>query len=85
MGSSKGFFRFYIPALGVVDCSGSVSSSGALDFAMTGNLSGEVGVIEKTGIGGRGGGVPFSIQVTVSDPKFVADVKSMAAMQSRVR
>jgi AsmA protein len=67
-----------IAALGVVAGAGSVSSSGALDFAMTADLSGRTGVIPRTGIGGQGGGVPFSIQGTASDPKFVPDIKSMA-------
>ena len=52
---------------------------------MTANLSGGSGVMQKTGIGGQGGGVPFSIQGTASDPKFVPDVKSMGAGRSRVR
>jgi hypothetical protein len=29
-------------------------------------------------MGGQGGGVPFSIHGTASDPKFVSDIKSMA-------
>lgn len=68
-----------IPALGVVTGNGTVSSSGALNFGMNATLSGGSGVVQKSGLGGQaGGGIPFSIQGTASDPKFVADVKSMA-------
>lgn len=68
-----------IPALGVVTGDGTVHSSGALNFRMNATLSGGSGVVQKRGIGGQGGGgIPFSIQGTGSDPKFVADVKSMA-------
>ena len=44
---------------------------------MSANLSGATR-IEKTGLGGQDGGVPFSIQGTASDPKFVPDINSMA-------
>ncbi len=43
-----------IPALGVVNGRGSVTASGALDFAMRANLSGATR-IEKTGLGGQAG------------------------------
>jgi len=68
-----------IPALGIVTGDGTVNSSGALNFGMNATLSGGSGVVQKSGMGGQGGdGIPFSIQGTGSDPKFVADVKSMA-------
>ena len=66
-----------IPALGVISGGGNVSSSGTLNFAMTAKLSGGPGLIQNTGIGGQDQGVPFSIEGTASDPKFVPDVKSI--------
>ena len=34
--------------------------------------------MQKAGLGGQGGAVPFAIEGTTSDPKFVPDVKGMA-------
>ena len=69
-----------IPALGVVTGGGAVSSSGALNFDMNATLSAGPGLIQKTGAGVQdGGGVPFSIQGTPSDPKFIPDVKRIAS------
>ena len=74
-----------VPALGVVTGSGTVSPSGALNFAMTANLSGNVagGVTQIAGIGGKGGGgggtsIPFAVTGTTSDPKFTPDMKGVA-------
>jgi AsmA protein len=69
-----------IPALGVVTGAGTVSPSGALNFKMNANLSGGAagGLTQVAGIGGQGGSVPFMIEGTISDPKFVPDVKGMA-------
>ena len=69
-----------IPALGVVTGAGTVSPSGALNFKMNANLSGGAagGLTQVAGIGGQGGSVPFMIEGTTSDPKFVPDVKGMA-------
>jgi hypothetical protein len=43
-------------------------------------------VLQKAGIGGQGGGVPFAIEGTTSDPKFVPNVKAIAgnAMSRKV-
>ena len=64
----------------MVTGSGTISPSGALHFEMNANLSGvsEAGVLQKAGIGGQGGGVPFTIEGTTSDPKFVPNVKAIA-------
>ena len=69
-----------IPALGVVTGVGTVSPSGALNFKMNANLSGGAagGVTQIAGLGGQAGSVPFMIEGTTSDPKFVPDVKGMA-------
>jgi len=67
-------------ALGVVTGAGTISPAGALNFKMTANLSGGVGadVVQRAGIGGKSRGVPFGIEGTTSDPKFVPDVKAIA-------
>ena len=59
---------------------GTVSPSNALDFKMTANLSGAAvtGITQMAGLGGKGGTIPFFIQGTTSNPKFVPDVKGMA-------
>jgi AsmA protein len=74
-----------IPSLGVVTGAGTISPAGALNFQMNAVLSGEsgTGAIQKTGIGGQGGGVPFAIEGTTSDPKFVPDVKAIAGSAVR--
>ncbi|MBZ5678848.1 MAG: AsmA family protein [Acidobacteriia bacterium] len=69
-----------IPAFGVLTGAGTVSPSNALDFKMTASLSGGAvtGVTQMVGLGSKGGSIPFFIQGTTSDPKFVPDVKGMA-------
>jgi AsmA protein len=68
-----------IPSLGVVNGAGTISSAGGLDFRMVADLQTERGEAraQKTSRA-AGGGVPFMIQGTTSDPKFVPDVGSMA-------
>src|SRR5271166_3383289 len=74
-----------IPALGVVTGAGTVSPSGALAFKMVASLSGGTvgGLTKVAGIGGLGGGggsnqIPFAIEGTTSDPKFIPDVTGLA-------
>jgi AsmA protein len=68
-----------IPSLGVVSGAGTISSAGGLDFRMVADLQTERGEAraQKTSRA-AGGGVPFMIQGTTADPKFVPDVGSMA-------
>ncbi len=70
-----------IPAFGVLTGAGTVSASNALNFKMNANLSGGAvtGVTQLAGLGSKGGAIPFFIQGTTSDPKFVPDVKGMAS------
>jgi AsmA protein len=75
-----------IPALGTVTGNGTISPAGTLDYTMNANLSGGVvtGLTQLAGIGGSGGkgnGIPFFIQGTTSDPKFMPDVKGMVGSQ----
>src|SRR5215472_9905008 len=76
-----------VPAIGQVTGAGTVSNSGALNFNMVANLSssgavgGAVGGIpglQKVSGGGGLSKVPFAIQGTTSDPKFVPNVGAMA-------
>jgi AsmA protein len=72
-----------IPALGTVTGDGTISPAGALDYKMSASLSGGVvtGLTQMAGLGGKGGSIPFFIQGTTSDPKFVPDVKGMVGSQ----
>jgi AsmA protein len=71
-----------IPSLGSLTGNGTVSSSNALNFHMVATLaqsSGMMGQMTKGiplmgGGGGHGGGIPFMIQGTTSQPIFVPDV-----------
>jgi AsmA protein len=69
-----------VPSLGVVTGAGTISPQGALNYHMVANLSGVAGGLTQViGFGGgKGGGIPFMIEGTTSDPKFVPDVKGMA-------
>ena len=69
-----------VPAFGVLTGSGTVSPNNALNFKMNANLSGGAvsGVTQMAGLGSKGGGIPFTITGTTSDPKFIPDVKGMA-------
>jgi AsmA protein len=79
-GTQANTINLTIPALGVLTGAGTVSASGTLNFKMNANLSGGSarGVMQKAGLGGQSSGVPFAIEGTIADPKFVPDVKGMA-------
>jgi AsmA protein len=71
-----------VPSLGEVTGAGTISPDGALNFRMLANLSGGAagGLTQIVGRGGKGGGgIPFMIEGTTSNPKFVPDVKGLAA------
>jgi AsmA protein len=71
-----------VPAIGIVTGSGTISPAGALAFRMTAELHGGVvgGLTKVAGIGGGGQNqIPFAIEGTTSDPKFVPDVAGVAA------
>jgi AsmA protein len=73
-----------LPALGQLSGNGTVSTPGnALNFKMLATLSASSGVVNVVGglTGQRLSGkqqLPFAIQGTASDPKFIPDVKGMA-------
>src|SRR6266568_3238307 len=74
-----------IPALGTLTGTGTISPSGALNYHMTANLAGTAvtGLSQIAGLGGKGGSIPFFIQGTTSDPKFVPDVQGI--LNSRLK
>lgn len=79
-GTQANNINLTIAALGVVTGAGTISPAGALNFKMNANLSGSVAgdMMKMAGIGGQGNNVPFAIEGTTSDPKFVPDVKGLA-------
>jgi AsmA protein len=72
-----------IPALGTVTGDGTISPGGALNYKMNASLSGGAvtGITQMAGLGGKGGSIPFFVQGTTSDPKFVPDVQGMVKGQ----
>jgi len=72
-----------IPALGTVTGDGTISPGGALNYKMNASLSGGAvtGLTQLAGIGGKSGSIPFFIQGTTSDPKFMPDVEGMVGSQ----
>jgi AsmA protein len=70
-----------VPSLGTVTGNGTVSPQNALDYKMSASLSGGLGGGLTAVAGGGKGGIPFFIQGTASDPKFVPDVKGMLGSQ----
>jgi AsmA protein len=72
-----------IPSLAVVTGAGTISPSGVLNFQMMADPQGNRSEAraERAVLGGGGdkGGVPFKIEGTTSDPKFVPDIGGMAA------
>lgn len=71
-----------IPSLGVVTGSGTISPQNALDYHMQAKPSGAMGGIAQiANLGNKNAGIPFFIQGTTSDPKFVPDLKGMFSNQ----
>ncbi len=69
-----------VPAIGVITGAGTVSPAGALDFKMEANLQGGMagGLTKTAALGGTAKGIPFSIEGTTSDPKFVPNMAGAA-------
>jgi AsmA protein len=70
-----------IPALGEITGTGTISSSNALDFKMNAKFPGGSLVAGLTQLAGlknaSSGNIPFLIQGTTSDPRFLPDVKGL--------
>ena len=73
-----------VPSIGTLTGAGTVSPENALDYKMTAALNGTgVSTLSQfAGVGGgKAGSIPFFIQGTASNPKFVPDVKGMLGSQ----
>jgi AsmA protein len=71
-----------VPSFGVITGNGTISPNNALNYKMNAALSGSAGGLSQlAGLGGKGASLPFSIEGTTSDPKFVPDVKGMLNSQ----
>lgn len=72
-----------IPALGVITGSGAISPQNALNYQMNAKLSGGAmgGLGQLAGLGNKNATIPFFIQGTTSDPKFVPNLKGMLSNQ----
>jgi len=71
-----------MPAIGQLNGGGTISASNALNFKMVATLSSQSGIASAMGgLTGRSVGknarIPFLIQGTTSDPKFLPDVQGM--------
>jgi AsmA protein len=69
-----------VPAIGVITGAGTVSPAGALNFKMEANLQGGMagGLTKTAALGGTAKGIPFSIEGTTSDPKFIPNMAGVA-------
>lgn len=73
-----------VPSIGTITGDGNVSASGQLNCKMVAKLSGGGGAmgavsqISKLGGSQSGGGIPFRIEGTTSNPIFVPDIAGMA-------
>jgi len=69
-----------VPAIGVITGAGTVSPAGALAFKMLANLSGGMvgGVSKVAAVGSGKRGIPFAIEGTTADPKFVPQLGGVA-------
>jgi AsmA protein len=72
-----------IPAIGTLTGNGTISPQNMLDYKMTASLSGTAatGLSQLAGMGGKSANIPFFIQGTANDPKFVPDVKGILGSQ----
>ena len=75
-GTNADNINLNLPALGVITGAGTVSPEGALNFKMLANLhGGVVGGLAKVAEAGSGqSGIPFAIEGTTSNPKFIPEV-----------
>jgi AsmA protein len=76
--------KIVIPSIGTVTGDGNLSSTGQLDCKMSANLPGAAGAMTSAlttfgnSMKSQGGGIPFKIEGTTSNPIFLPDVAGMA-------
>lgn len=75
-GTTADNINLNVPAIGVIKGAGVISPAGDLAFKMLADLQGGVvgGLSKVAGATSGKGGIPFSIEGTTSNPKFVPDV-----------
>jgi AsmA protein len=78
-GTQANNINLTVPAIGVITGAGTVSPAGALAFKMLANLHGGMagGLTEVAALGSGKGGIPFAIEGTTSNPKFIPDMKGI--------
>lgn len=78
-GTQANNINLTVPAIGVITGAGTVSPAGALAFKMLANLHGGMagGLTEVAGMGSGKNGIPFAIEGTTSNPKFIPDMKGI--------
>jgi AsmA protein len=82
-GTTTNNINLNVPSFGVITGNGSVSPSDALNYKMSANLSGGTvtGLTQLAGMGNKGATLPFMIEGTSSNPKFVPDIQGMMGSQ----
>jgi AsmA protein len=81
-------FQLIVPELGTITGAGTIGDNGALNFKLLANLSQAgvggalAGLVGRTGLGASLGnatskGIPFLVQGTSSNPRFVPDTNAM--------
>ncbi len=75
-------FDAVVPTLGTLTGAGTVDAKNDLDFKMFATLTGSTGGVATVIKGER---IPFLIQGTTADPKFVPDVKGLASAMLKSR
>ena len=81
-GKSADNINLTVPAIGVITGYGTVSPADELAFKMVANLHGGVvgtGLSKVAATSSGQGGIPFAIEGTASNPKFVPEVGGVAA------
>ena len=75
--------NLFVPSIGTLTGNGTINPENALDYKMTAALSGTSvsSVSQLAGMSGKGASIPFFIQGTAANPKFVPDVKGMLGSQ----
>jgi len=77
-----------VPSIGTVTGTANVSASGQLNCKMSAKLAGGVGTMTSAltsfgNKGAQGGGIPFTITGTTSNPIFLPDVTGMAGSMAK--
>jgi AsmA protein len=87
IGTTTDNINLNVPSFGVITGSGTVSPSDALNYKMSAALSGGVvtGLTQLAGLGNKGATLPFMIEGTSSNPRFVPDVQGMLGSQLKSR